>query len=194
MSPAEKRKDLQEQQVAVVLTGIDKNTGQTARIRAVAQIRIRPRIVAATLVSHCISITKHMSGSRGRAMTISWACTYERRLPLGPRPETTPSEAEIAATSSPTARGAIRCTAATGWRAVPKATPWSERGGHPHPRGRPQQGHELRARRGSAQGLRHDRGFPGRPGAGRRAPARGAAEGGDLYFAGTPLGAFDLFA
>ncbi len=36
--------------------------------------RIRPRIVAATLVSHCTSIIKRMSGARGRVMTISSAC------------------------------------------------------------------------------------------------------------------------
>ena len=36
--------------------------------------RIRPRNVAATLVSHCTSIIKRMSGARGRVMTISSAC------------------------------------------------------------------------------------------------------------------------
>ena len=36
--------------------------------------RVRPRIVAATLVSHCTSIVKRMSGARGRVMTISSAC------------------------------------------------------------------------------------------------------------------------
>ena len=36
--------------------------------------RIRPRIVAATLVSHCTSIIKRMSGARGRVITISSAC------------------------------------------------------------------------------------------------------------------------
>ena len=36
--------------------------------------RIRPRIVAATLVSHCTSIIKRMSGARGRVMTVSSAC------------------------------------------------------------------------------------------------------------------------
>ena len=36
--------------------------------------RVRPRIVAATLVSHCTSIIKRMSGARGRVMTISSAC------------------------------------------------------------------------------------------------------------------------
>ena len=36
--------------------------------------RLRPRIVAATLVSHCTSIVKRMSGARGRVMTISSAC------------------------------------------------------------------------------------------------------------------------
>ena len=36
--------------------------------------RIRPRNVAATLVSHCTSIIKRMCGARGRVMTISSAC------------------------------------------------------------------------------------------------------------------------
>ena len=36
--------------------------------------RVRPRNVAATLVSHCTSIIKRMSGARGRVMTISSAC------------------------------------------------------------------------------------------------------------------------
>ena len=36
--------------------------------------RIRPRSVAATLVSHCTSVIKRMSGARGRVMTISSAC------------------------------------------------------------------------------------------------------------------------
>ena len=36
--------------------------------------RIRPRTVAATLVSHCTSIIKRMSGARGRVMTVSSAC------------------------------------------------------------------------------------------------------------------------
>ena len=36
--------------------------------------RIRPRVVAATLVSHCTSIIKRMSGARGRVMTVSSAC------------------------------------------------------------------------------------------------------------------------
>ena len=36
--------------------------------------RIRPRNVAATLVSHCTSVIKRMSGARGRVMTISSAC------------------------------------------------------------------------------------------------------------------------
>ena len=36
--------------------------------------RIRPRNIAATLVSHCTSIIKRMSGARGRVMTISSAC------------------------------------------------------------------------------------------------------------------------
>ena len=36
--------------------------------------RLRPRIVAAALVSHCTSIIKRMSGARGRVMTISSAC------------------------------------------------------------------------------------------------------------------------
>ena len=36
--------------------------------------RIRPRTVAATLVSHCTAIIKRMSGARGRVMTISSAC------------------------------------------------------------------------------------------------------------------------
>ena len=36
--------------------------------------RVRPRIVAAALVSHCTSIVKRMSGARGRVMTISSAC------------------------------------------------------------------------------------------------------------------------
>ena len=36
--------------------------------------RIRPRIVAATLVSHCTSVIKRMSGARGRVMTVSSAC------------------------------------------------------------------------------------------------------------------------
>ena len=58
-----------------VLISIDKNAGQTARIRAVAQWeRIRPRIVAATLVSHCTSIIKRMSRAQGRVVTVSSAC------------------------------------------------------------------------------------------------------------------------
>ena len=36
--------------------------------------RIRPRIVAATLVSHCTAVIKRMSGARGRVMTVSSAC------------------------------------------------------------------------------------------------------------------------
>ena len=36
--------------------------------------RIGPRNVAATLVSHCTSVIKRMSGARGRVMTISSAC------------------------------------------------------------------------------------------------------------------------
>ena len=36
--------------------------------------RIRPRIAAATLVSHCTSIIKRMSGARGRVITVSSAC------------------------------------------------------------------------------------------------------------------------
>ena len=36
--------------------------------------RVRPRSVAATLVSHCTSIIKHMSGARGRVVTVSSAC------------------------------------------------------------------------------------------------------------------------
>ena len=36
--------------------------------------RIRPRTVAATLVSHCTAVIKRMSGARGRVMTISSAC------------------------------------------------------------------------------------------------------------------------
>ena len=36
--------------------------------------RIRPRIVAATLVSHCTSVIKRMSGARGRVITVSSAC------------------------------------------------------------------------------------------------------------------------
>ena len=36
--------------------------------------RIRPRIIAATLVSHCTSIIKRMSGARGRVITVSSAC------------------------------------------------------------------------------------------------------------------------
>ena len=36
--------------------------------------RIRPRTVAATLVSHCTSVIKRMSGARGRVMTVSSAC------------------------------------------------------------------------------------------------------------------------
>ena len=36
--------------------------------------RISPRTVAATLVSHCTSIIKRMSGARGRVMTVSSAC------------------------------------------------------------------------------------------------------------------------
>ena len=92
MRAEEKRTCLQKQTVPVVLTGIDKNTvlisndknsGQTARIRAVAHTRLRPRIVSATLVSHCTSIIKRMSGARGRMMTSSWACAHGRRPPLG---------------------------------------------------------------------------------------------------------------
>ena len=36
--------------------------------------RIRPRTVAATLVSHCTAVIKRMCGARGRVMTISSAC------------------------------------------------------------------------------------------------------------------------
>ena len=36
--------------------------------------RIRPRNVAATLVSHCTAVIKRMSGARGRVVTISSAC------------------------------------------------------------------------------------------------------------------------
>ena len=36
--------------------------------------RIRPRLVAATLVSHCTSVIKRMSGARGRVITFSSAC------------------------------------------------------------------------------------------------------------------------
>ena len=36
--------------------------------------RIRPRLVAATLVSHCTSVIKRMSGARGRVITVSSAC------------------------------------------------------------------------------------------------------------------------
>ena len=36
--------------------------------------RIRPRLVAATLVSHCASVIKRMSGARGRVITVSSAC------------------------------------------------------------------------------------------------------------------------
>ena len=37
--------------------------------------RIRPRLVAATLVSHCTSVIKRMSGARGRVITVSSACS-----------------------------------------------------------------------------------------------------------------------
>ena len=36
--------------------------------------RISPRIVAATLVSHCTAVVKRLSGARGRVITISSAC------------------------------------------------------------------------------------------------------------------------
>ena len=36
--------------------------------------RIRPRLVAATLVSHCTSVIKRMSGAKGRVITVSSAC------------------------------------------------------------------------------------------------------------------------
>ena len=35
---------------------------------------LRPRIVAATLVSHCTAVIKRMSGARGRIVTVSSAC------------------------------------------------------------------------------------------------------------------------
>lgn len=36
--------------------------------------RVRPRLVAATLVSHCTSVIKRMSGASGRVITVSSAC------------------------------------------------------------------------------------------------------------------------
>ena len=35
---------------------------------------LRPRIIAATLVSHCTAVIKRMSGARGRIVTVSSAC------------------------------------------------------------------------------------------------------------------------
>ena len=71
-------RDLDPDRIGVCLgsshSGLVRTEDVAQRVLRDEWDRIRPRIVAATLVSHCTSIIKRMSGARGRVITVSSAC------------------------------------------------------------------------------------------------------------------------
>ena len=71
-------RDLDPDRIGVCLgsshSGLVRTEDVAQRVLQGEWERIRPRIVAATLVSHCTSIIKRMSGARGRVITVSSAC------------------------------------------------------------------------------------------------------------------------
>ena len=71
-------RDLDPDRIGVCLgsshSGLVRTEDVAQRVLRDEWDQIRPRIVAATLVSHCTSIIKRMSGARGRVITVSSAC------------------------------------------------------------------------------------------------------------------------
>ena len=71
-------RDLDPERIGVCLgsshSGLVRTEEVARYVLRQAWDRVRPRIVAASLVSHCTSVVKRLSGARGRVLTVSSAC------------------------------------------------------------------------------------------------------------------------